>query len=52
MVVSHCSLKLRPLSKEWVFLDRDGGRWWMLLAEDKALVATAHCDPTPNPNSC
>ena len=38
-----------PLSEEWVFLDRDGGRWWWLLAEDRALVATACWDPTPNP---
>ena len=40
----------RPLSEEWVFLDRDGGRWWLLLAKDRALTAAARRDPTPNPH--
>ena len=39
----------RPLSEEWMFLDRDGGRWWLTLAEDRALAAAACRDPTPNP---
>ncbi len=39
----------RPLSEEWVFLDGDRGCWWLLLAEDWALVAVACRDPTPNP---
>jgi hypothetical protein len=38
-----------PLSEEWVFLDGDGGRWWLLLAKDRALAATAHRDLIPNP---
>ena len=37
-----------PLSEEWVLLDGDGGRWWLLLAKDRALAATARRDPTPN----
>ena len=39
----------RPLSEEWVFFDGDRGCWWLSLAEDRALVAAARRDPTPNP---
>ena len=35
--------------KEWVFLDEVGGRWWLSLTKDRALVAAACCDPIPNP---
>ena len=38
-----------PLSEEWVFLDGDGERWLLLLAEDRALATAACRDPTPNP---
>ena len=39
----------RPLSEEWVFLDEDGGCWWLSLAEDSAFAAAARRDPTLNP---
>ena len=39
----------RPLSEEWVFLDGDGGRWRLLLDEDRALADVAQHDPTPIP---
>ena len=31
------------------FLVGDGGRWWLSLAKDRALAATAHHDPITNP---
>ena len=39
----------RPLSEERMFLDGDGGRWGLSLAEDRALATAACQDPTPNP---
>ena len=38
-----------PLPEEWVFLNGDGGRWWLSLAKNRAMAAAARCDPTPNP---
>ena len=42
-------LSEHPSVRGLVFLDGDGERWWLSLAEDRALAATACRDPTPNP---
>ena len=39
----------RPLSEKWVFLNGDGGCWWLSLVENRALVAAACRIPTSNP---
>ncbi len=39
----------RPLSEKCVFLNGDGGCWWLLLAKNRALVAAACRDPTSYP---